>query len=76
MDFNTVHWSVYGPTAENQDVEYNTTHDWIIRFPMDEEQLKGIKIATLTIQLAAAKTASGNTDEYKPDEPYSNLAYQ
>lgn len=73
VDFNTVHWSVYDITTENKDVEYDTTRNWIIRFPMDEEQLKGIKTATLTIQLAAVKTASGNTDEYKP-EPYSKLA--
>ncbi|PLB47493.1 galactose mutarotase-like protein [Aspergillus steynii IBT 23096] len=75
-DFNTVHWSVYGPTPDNADVEYNTTHDWTINFSLTQKQLRRRKTATLTIQLAGAKTASGNTDEYKPDEPYSNLALE
>lgn len=76
LDFNTVHWSVFGPTPENPHVEYNTTHDWIVNFALDKKQLRRSNTATLTIQLAGAKTASGNTDEYKPDEPYSNLALE
>ncbi|KAL4898082.1 putative rhamnogalacturonate lyase B [Aspergillus ambiguus] len=75
-DFNTVHWSVYGPTPDNPDVEYDTTHDWTINFSLSKKQLQKRKTATLTIQLAGAKTASGNTDEYKPEEPYTNLALE
>lgn len=76
IDFNTVHWSVFGPTPDNPDVEYNTTHDWTVNFALDRRQLLRRKTATLTIQLAGAKTASGNTDVYKPDEPYSNLVLE
>ncbi|KAG2420496.1 hypothetical protein HFD88_000108 [Aspergillus terreus] len=75
-DFNTVHWSVFGPTPDNPDVEYDTTHDWTINFSLTKKQLQKRKTATLTIQLAGAKTASGNTDVYKPDEPYTNLALE
>ncbi|KAL3463888.1 galactose mutarotase-like domain-containing protein [Aspergillus heterothallicus] len=72
-DFNTVHWSVFGPTPDNPAVEYNTTHDWKIRFPLTKKQLQKRKTATLTIQLAGAKAASGNTDVYSPTEPYANF---
>ncbi|KAL4955193.1 galactose mutarotase-like domain-containing protein [Aspergillus filifer] len=72
-DFNTVHWSVFGPTPDNPAVEYNTTNDWKIRFPLTAKQLHKQKTATLTIQLAGAKAASGNTDVYSASEPYANL---
>jgi rhamnogalacturonan endolyase len=75
-DFNTVHWSVFGPTPDNSDIEYNTTHDWRINFSLTEKQLKKSKKATLTIQLAGAKTASGNTDVYNASEPYINLSHE
>ena len=75
-DFNTVHWSVFGPIPDNPEVEYNTTHEWTINFSLTRQQLHRRKTATLTIQLAGAKTASGNTDEFKPDEPYTNLALE
>ncbi|KAL2863385.1 polysaccharide lyase family 4 protein [Aspergillus lucknowensis] len=73
IDFNTVHWAVYGPTPDNPNVEYNTTYDWKIRFPLTNKQLQKRKTATLTIQLAGAKAASGNTDVYNATEPYTNL---
>lgn len=73
LDFNTVHWSVFGPTADNAVAESNTTHDWKIRFPLTAKQLHARKTATLTIQLAGAKAASGNTDAYNASEPYANL---
>lgn len=76
LDFNTVHWSVFGPTAESPHVEYDKTHDWAVNFVLDKKQLKGMNTATLTSQLAGAKTASGNTDEYKPNEPCSNLVLE
>ncbi|KAI9932325.1 hypothetical protein ASPWEDRAFT_68167 [Aspergillus wentii DTO 134E9] len=76
VDFNTVHWSVYGRTPDNPAVEYDTTHDWKINFSLDEQQLSKKDTATLTIQLAGAKTASGNTDVYNPDEEYNNLALE
>ncbi|CAI7630683.1 unnamed protein product [Penicillium glandicola] len=75
-DLNSVHWSVFGPTAKNSDVEYDTTHDWNIHFTLDSKQLNKRKTATLTLQLAAAKTAAGNTDVWNPIEPYNNLSLE
>ncbi|KAL4899621.1 Rhamnogalacturonate lyase B [Aspergillus multicolor] len=72
-DFNTVHWSVFGPTPDNPDVETNTTHDWRIHFDLTAKQLHARKTATLTIQLAGAKAASGNTDVYNASEPWANF---
>lgn len=48
IDFNTVHWSVFGPTPNNPVVEYNTTHDWTVNFALDRRQIRGRKTATLT----------------------------
>ncbi|KAJ5350677.1 hypothetical protein N7541_008404 [Penicillium brevicompactum] len=73
VDLNTAHWSVFGPTAGDSHVEYDTTNDWNINFKLDAKQLKKQKTATLTIQLAGAKTAAGNTDVWNPVEPYNNL---
>ncbi|KAL2820919.1 Rhamnogalacturonate lyase B [Aspergillus cavernicola] len=73
VDFNTVHWAVFGPTPDDPNAEYNTTHDWKIRFSLTKQQLQKRKTATLTIQLAGAKAASGNTDVYNASEPYTNL---
>ncbi|PYI32009.1 galactose mutarotase-like protein [Aspergillus indologenus CBS 114.80] len=75
-DFNTVQWSVFGPTPDNPDVEYDTTHDWTINFNLNKKQLQKRKTATLTIQLAGAKTASGNTDVWNPAEEYNNLSLE
>ncbi|PTU19678.1 hypothetical protein P175DRAFT_0550252 [Aspergillus ochraceoroseus IBT 24754] len=73
IDFGTVHWSVFGPTPDSPNIEYNTTNDWKVRFPLTAKQLQRRKKATLTIQLAGVKTASGNTDVYNPEETYNNL---
>ncbi|KGO74917.1 Glycoside hydrolase-type carbohydrate-binding [Penicillium italicum] len=75
-DLNSAHWSVFGPTAKDSHVEYETTHDWNIHFKINSKQLIKHKTATLTIQLAAAKTAAGNTDVWNPAEPYSNLSLE
>jgi rhamnogalacturonan endolyase len=76
MDFNAVHWSVFGPTPTNSHVEYDTTHDWTINFSLDRKQLHKRKTATLTVQLAGAKSASGNTDVYNHEEAYANLSLE
>ncbi|KAJ5345748.1 hypothetical protein N7452_003752 [Penicillium brevicompactum] len=76
VDLNTAHWSVFGPTAGDSHVEYDTTNDWNINFKLDAKQLKKQKTATLTIQLAGAKTAAGNTDVWNPVEPYNNLSLE
>ncbi|CAP97275.1 Pc21g23780 [Penicillium rubens Wisconsin 54-1255] len=75
-DLNTAHWSVFGPTAKDSHVEYDTTYDWNIHFKLNSKQLKRRKTATLTLQLAAAKTAAGNTDVWNPAEPYNNLSLE
>ncbi|CAG8305805.1 unnamed protein product [Penicillium nalgiovense] len=75
-DLNTAHWSVFGPTAKDSHVEYDTTYDWNIHFKLNSKQLKKRKTATLTLQLAAAKTAAGNTDVWNPAEPYNNLSLE
>ncbi|KAJ5509906.1 Glycoside hydrolase-type carbohydrate-binding [Penicillium expansum] len=75
-DLNSAHWSVFGPTAKDSHVEYDTTHDWNIHFKLNAKQLNKRKTATLTLQLAAAKTAAGNTDVWNPVEPYNNLSLE
>ncbi|CAG7943832.1 unnamed protein product [Penicillium salamii] len=75
-DLNTAHWSVFGPTSKDSHIEYDTTNDWTINFKLDSKQLKKSKTATLTIQLAGAKTAAGNTDVWNPAEPYNNLSLE
>ncbi|KAJ5970095.1 Glycoside hydrolase-type carbohydrate-binding [Penicillium vulpinum] len=75
-DLNTVHWSVFGPTAKDSHVEYDTTYDWNIHFKLNPKQLRKRKTATLTLQLAAAKTAAGNTDVWNSIEPYNNLSLE
>ncbi|KAJ5672736.1 Glycoside hydrolase-type carbohydrate-binding [Penicillium longicatenatum] len=75
-DLSAVHWSVFGPTAGDSYVEYDTTYDWDIHFTLTSKQLKKRKTGTLTLQLAAVKTASGNTDVYSSTEPYTNLSLE
>lgn len=75
-DLNSAHWSVFGPTANDSHVEYDTTNDWNIHFKLNSKQLNKRKTATLTLQLAAAKTAAGNTDVWNPVEPYNNLSLE
>lgn len=72
-DFNTVHWSVFGPTHGRSDIYTKNMNNWTINFDLTANDLKKAKTATLTIQLAGAKTAAGNTDVYASTEPYSNL---
>ncbi|KAJ5100105.1 Glycoside hydrolase-type carbohydrate-binding [Penicillium argentinense] len=76
QELNTVHWSVFGPTPSNSHVEYDTTNDWTINFYLTAKQLRHRKMATLTVQLAGAKTAAGNTDVYSTTEPYNNLSLE
>lgn len=76
IDFNTVHWSFFGPTPSNPHIEYDSTNDWTINFSMNKKQLHQKKTATLTVQLAGAKTAAGNTDVYSASEPYTNLSLE
>lgn len=74
---NYVHWSVFGGYANSirptQYEGYGEINNWTILFDVDNHSLWGKDTATLTIQLAGAKTAAGNTDVYNASEPWSNL---
>lgn len=72
-DFNTVHWGVFGPTHQRPGAYTAKMNNWTINFDLTAGELRSAATATLTIQLAGAKTAMGNTDVYSGAEPYSNL---
>ncbi|ROW02491.1 hypothetical protein VMCG_06068 [Cytospora schulzeri] len=78
-DFNYIHWSVFGGYANSvrpvQVEGDGNINNWTITFDVDEKDLRGTREATFTIQLAAAKTASGNTDVYNASQAYSNIPY-
>lgn len=46
-------------------------NNWTVNFDVTSSQLKSKKSATLTIQLAGVKTASGNTDGTRLHPPYT-----
>ncbi|KAI1387385.1 polysaccharide lyase family 4 protein [Hypoxylon trugodes] len=77
-DFNYIHWSVF-PGRSNYfrpQPYYENVNNWTIQFNLSSDQLAGAKTATLTVELAGAKTANGN-DKWAslPKEKYSNLPY-
>ncbi|KAI0778161.1 galactose mutarotase-like protein [Trametes elegans] len=70
-DWNYVHWSQYGPTYTRNDTVTDINR-WTINFYLDDTTVQNItsnSVATFTIQLAAAKTTSGNTDANQGDYP-------
>ncbi|CAL1715934.1 unnamed protein product [Somion occarium] len=72
IDWNYVHWSQYGPTY----IRNNTVTDinrWQINFDLTNAPA-GNSIATFTIQLAAAKTTAGNTDNPQGSNPNFNIS--
>ncbi|KAI1095714.1 polysaccharide lyase family 4 protein [Rostrohypoxylon terebratum] len=78
-DFNYIHWSVFpGPSNYfRSEPYYENVNNWTIQFDLTRDQLTGgAQMATLTIELAGAKTANGN-DKWAilPNEKYSNLPY-
>ncbi|KAJ6622202.1 rhamnogalacturonan lyase [Mycena sp. CBHHK59/15] len=60
VDWNYIHWSQFGPTyIDNRTItDFN---NWQINFDLSESPLAS-SVATFTVQLAAAKTTAGNTD--------------
>jgi len=72
-DWNYVHWSVFGPTPSRASKVSTSTADWTINFALTSSSLARRKTATLTIQLAAVKGASGNTDVLDSTDPWSNV---
>lgn len=77
-DFNYIHWSWFPGYANYLHPEpvYDNVNNWTIRFDLTDAQLAGAETATLTVELAGAKTANGNNKWASlPDEPYSHLPY-
>ncbi len=80
---NYIHWSVFGGYAnENRPVQVEgngNINNWTLTFDLneDEKQLvsKGLKknVATFTIQLAGAKSAAGNTDNFNETQLWNDL---
>ncbi|KAF7364613.1 Galactose mutarotase-like protein [Mycena venus] len=67
VDWNYIHWSQYGPTyIDNRTItDFN---NWQINFNLAEAP-SAASVATFTIQLAAAKTTAGNTDDNTGADP-------
>lgn len=78
-DLNYIHWSVFGGYANSRRPEQvegdGRVNNWTVAFDVDAADLRGAEAATLTIQLAAAKGASGNTDVRNATQEWSDLPY-
>ncbi|KAG8701655.1 hypothetical protein FRC09_005214 [Ceratobasidium sp. 395] len=63
-DWNYIHWSVFGPSYKRTNAVWDKMNNWTINFDYKQKTINPnfASTATLTIQLAGAKTASGNTD--------------
>lgn len=48
-------------------------NNWTVSFELGEEALRGMEMATLTIQLAGAKGASGNTDIWNASQTWGDV---
>jgi rhamnogalacturonan endolyase len=78
-DWNYIHWSVFGGAANYERPETyvgrGDVNNWTVAFDLEQAQIGRKRRATLTVQLAGAKTAAGNTDVYNASEPHANLRY-
>ncbi|EPQ28499.1 uncharacterized protein PFL1_03802 [Pseudozyma flocculosa PF-1] len=74
-DLNYVHWSQFGGKANSVRTQpvVDKVNNWTLVFDAAQDRLSGRKKATFTVQLAAAKTAAGNTDTFNSSEPLANL---
>ncbi|KAF8713266.1 polysaccharide lyase family 4, partial [Rhizoctonia solani] len=70
-DWNYVHWSVFGPSYTRKNAVWDNMNNWTINFDYSRKKSKANSTATFTVQLAGAKTASGNTDV--DNGPYTNF---
>ncbi|KAI5361353.1 putative Galactose-binding-like domain superfamily, galactose mutarotase-like domain superfamily [Septoria linicola] len=77
QDLNYVHWSVFGGYANSvrPDRYYGdgNVNNWTLLFDVNETKLQNRTSGVFTVQLAAAKTAAGNTDVFNATQPFSNL---
>lgn len=77
VDFNYVHWSVFGGYANSLRPEpmVENVNNWTVLWEMEKGAFDKKREATFTVQLAGAKTAAGNTDVFNATEPFSNLPF-
>ncbi|KAI0879736.1 rhamnogalacturonate lyase [Hypoxylon argillaceum] len=80
-DFNYVHWSWFPGYANylRPQPVYDNVNNWTVQFNLSSAQLAGAggdQKATLTVDLAGAKTANGNNKwAALPTEKYSTIPY-
>ncbi|KAK7928918.1 hypothetical protein PG985_005916 [Apiospora marii] len=82
-DWNYIHWSVFGgyanfrrPEQEVVGINGSSINNWTIAFDIEDAiVLRDTTEATLTVQLAGAKTAAGNTDVFNATERYNDLPF-
>lgn len=78
-DMNYVHWSVFGGYGNSrrtvQETGNGNINNWTISFDVAQSDLAGTSNATFTVQLAGAKTAAGNTDNYNATQLWNNIPY-
>lgn len=72
-DWNYVHYSRYGGTYSRPGYIIDNVNVWTVNAPVNSSFTTTGKNATLTIQLAGARTASGNLDLPEPSSNYSNV---
>ena len=79
IDLNYVHWSVFGGYGNSVRPERyygdGNVNNWTLLFDVEEVKLQNRTQGIFTVQLAAAKTAAGNTDVYNATQLYSNLPF-
>ena len=79
IDLNYVHWSVFGGYGNSVRPERyygdGNVNNWTLLFDVEDIKLQNRTQGIFTVQLAAAKTAAGNTDVYNATQLYSNLPY-
>ncbi|WWD22613.1 hypothetical protein CI109_107106 [Kwoniella shandongensis] len=74
-DWNYVHYSRYGGTYTRPEYVLNNVNVWTVNWAPEGGLVTEGKNATLTVQLAGARTASGNLDAIEPSSNYSNVDY-
>lgn len=74
-DWNYVHYSRYGGSFTRPEYVLDNVNVWTVNWvPEGGLDVSG-KTAVLTVQLAGARTASGNLDLPEPTSNYSNVDY-
>ncbi|KAF2757127.1 galactose mutarotase-like protein [Pseudovirgaria hyperparasitica] len=65
LGLNYAHWSVFGGKANSLRPEpyYANVNNWTLTFGLEDADLAGRESAVLTVQLAGAKTSTGNNDD-------------